>query len=596
MGPRPSLQNNLDREVLQAVRRYQDEKPENSSLKVHLLYQYIQQSNSSLRRKQKHLIEDSIERVISVLRQDEKDGDESADQSGGATRAASPNFMNRLVVNSWNTTANTSSSLTADSGNAGKKRDSASNTNGEPRKKKRKQEPTGSTIPSKYNLENIGGLDHVAEQLEELLVLPLLEPETYIENKIEIPRGILLHGPPGCGKTLISRAFAAELAVPFIEILGPSVVSGMSGESEQKIREHFEEAKRLAPSILFIDEIDVLAPKRETSQSQMEKRIVAQLLISMDSLEMETNDGKPVIVLAATNRPDSLDPALRRGGRFDTEINLTVPNEKMRESILRTQMREMNVLGDVDFSRLAKMTAGFVGSDLHDLISKAASWTMEKYRQALQEQAMEDDDNNAMDIDDKSRRANPTSETVRRTRLLIRRLRQKDKPKPEGFETMQLRMEAFLTVLPKIQPSSKREGFATVPDTTWEDIGALEEAREKLIKDIVRPIENPEVYERMHVATPAGVLLWGPPGCGKTLLAKAVANESKANFISIKGPELLNKVSKFCAYIQKFSVILTLCTVCRRIRTSCATSFHASSLLNSVYFIFRRTRRLGTTP
>jgi ribosome biogenesis ATPase len=550
MGPRPSLQTNLDREVLQAVRKYQDEKPEISSLKVHFVYQYIQKSNSSLRRKQKSLLEDSIERVISVLRQEEKEADDSADQSAGAARAASPNFMNRLVVNSWNANPNQSSSHAVDSGNAGKKRDSASITNGEPRKKKRKQEPTTSTISSKYNLENIGGLDHVAEQLQELLVLPLLEPETYIENKIEVPRGILLHGPPGCGKTLISRAFAYELGVPFIEILGPSVVSGMSGESEQKIREHFEEAKRLAPSILFIDEIDVLAPKRETSQSQMEKRIVAQLLISMDSLEMETNDGKPVIVLAATNRPDSLDPALRRGGRFDTEINLTVPNEKMRESILRTQMREMNASEDIDFKLLAKMTAGFVGSDLHDLISKAASWTMEKYRQALQDQAMEDDDSSAMDIDGKSGKPNAIPDSVKRTRLLIRRLRQKDKPKPEGFETLHLYMEAFLTVLPKIQPSSKREGFATVPDTTWEDIGALEEAREKLIKDIVRPIQNPEIYERMHVPTPAGVLLWGPPGCGKTLLAKAVANESKANFISIKGPELLNKVciSSACSY------------------------------------------------
>jgi ribosome biogenesis ATPase len=540
MAPRASLQSNLDREVLQIVRKYQEENSAPEQLKVHLVYQYIQRSNSSLRRKQKSLLQDSIDRVVAVLKQDERENaDDSEDEpeEQRIARAASPNFMNRLVVDSWKT--GSSSAMESP-----KKRDSAPSQNGEPRKKKRKAEEQKSSVPAvKYSLDDIGGVDKVLEQMGELLVLPLKRPQVFIKHGFEIARGILLHGPPGCGKTMISRAFAAELGVPFIEILGPSVVSGMSGESEQKIREHFEEARRLAPSILFIDEIDVLAPKRESSQSQMEKRIVAQLLISMDSLDMDTNDGKPVIVLAATNRPDSLDPALRRGGRFDTEINLTVPNEPTREAIIRKLLRTKHVSEDIDYKKLAKMTAGFVGSDLHDLINKTASWTMEQYRQALMREALEEDDNNKMDVDDTMLgKPNPSDNTVRKLRSLIRRAQQVDRPEPVGFESLTLQMRAFLAVLPHIQPSSKREGFATVPDTTWDDIGALDDVREKLINEIVRPIQEPELYEILGLGSPGGVLLWGPPGCGKTLLAKAVANESKANFISIKGPELLNKV------------------------------------------------------
>jgi ribosome biogenesis ATPase len=189
------------------------------------------------------------------------------------------------------------------------------------------------------------------------------------------------------------------------------------------------------------------------------------------------------------------------------------------------------------------MTAGFVGSDLHDLINKTASWTMEQYREALMREALEDDTNNKMDIDDTTPgKPNPSDSTVRELRSLVRRAEQVDRPEPVGFDCLILQMRAFLAVFPHVQPSSKREGFATVPDTTWDDIGALDDVREKLINEIVRPIQEPELYEILGLGSPGGVLLWGPPGCGKTLLAKAVANESKANFISIKGPELLNKV------------------------------------------------------
>ncbi|KAK5201088.1 Ribosome biogenesis ATPase rix7 [Cryomyces antarcticus] len=444
------------------------------------------------------------------------------------------NIMNKSIVGSW---APATPSVTTDE--ASKKRDGQRQANGEPPRKRRKPpiEQADRSPPSHISLEDVGGVDNVKEQLKDLLVLPLLCPEEYQLRNIPIPRGILLHGPPGCGKTDISRAFAAKLGMPFVEIAGPSIVSGMSGESEKQVREHFEEARRLAPCLIFIDEIDVIAPKRDSAQSQMEKRIVAQLLLSMDTLAMEKNDGKPVIVLAATNRPDSLDPALRRGGRFDTEINMGVPNESGRERILSALTRQIRVSADVDFARLAKMTPGFVGADLRDLVGKAGTWSMDRYRKALEKQAA--DLESAMEIDgEPNQQRSHMDQSIER---LIRRVRDKEQSRPEGFEETAITMDAFLTVLPGIQPSSKREGFATIPDTTWEDIGALKEVREELETAIVEPIKHPERYAQVGISAPTGVLLWGPPGCGKTLLAKAVAAESKANFISVKGPELLNK-------------------------------------------------------
>ena len=403
-------------------------------------------------------------------------------------------------------------------------------TDGEPPPKRRKAVSSADRSPPTHvTLANLGGVDSVIQQLEDLIVLPLLQPEIYSISKIQPPRGVLLHGPPGCGKTMIANAFAAELGVSFIALSAPSIVSGMSGESEKALRDHFEEAKKMAPCLVFIDEIDAITPKRESAQREMEKRIVAQLLTCMDDLALERTGGKAVIVLAATNRPDSLDPALRRGGRFDKEINLGVPNQAVREQILRALTREMHLSGNLDFLNLAKLTPGFVGADLNDLVSTAGSAAIKRLLAALKTQNT--------DVDIENGNGNISAKVIE-LRGLIKRVKE---PLLNSTEAISITNDDFLTALPKIQPSSKREGFATIPDTTWADIGALRPVREELLTAVVEPIRHPEKYQRVGITAPTGVLLWGPPGCGKTLLAKAVANESRANFISVKGPELLNK-------------------------------------------------------
>ncbi|KAI9856636.1 MAG: hypothetical protein M1824_005333 [Vezdaea acicularis] len=421
-----------------------------------------------------------------------------------------------------------------------KKRDRQ--TTGEPLSKRRKGETKDErTPPSNITLADLGGVDSVIHDLTELIALPMLYPEVYTSSGIQPPRGVLLHGPPGCGKTMIANAFAAELGVSFIPISAPSIVSGMSGESEKKLRELFDEATKMAPCLMFIDEIDAITPKRESAQREMEKRIVAQMLTCMDDLSMEKTNGKPVIIIAATNRPDSLDPALRRAGRFNKEINLSVPDEAAREKILRALTQKLRLSNDIDFHILSRATPGFVGADLSDLVSTAGVAATKRIFEILRKQVQEDSSAPIMTVDDPNSTTTtyPISPDLATLRAMIHH---SATPLPsESLTTLTLTSLDFLTALPKIQPSSKREGFATIPSTTWSDIGALASIRSELQMAIVGPIAHPERYAAVGITSPTGILLWGPPGCGKTLLAKAVANESRANFISVKGPELLNK-------------------------------------------------------
>lgn len=512
-------------------------------LKYEEIYSYILTKDMSMQRMKKHLIQKSIEKVWNELIATEneefkdypqynpKKDDSSDDKDNIIPDDANEeskndiNNMNKDIVESWNIKKRTTIST---------------NTNTTKRIKKQKLKDRS---PPDTNLKSLGGMDDVIAQLMELVGLPILHPEIFLTTGIEPPRGVLLHGPPGCGKTSIANALAGELKVPFISISAPSVVSGMSGESEKKIRDLFQEAKQIAPCLIFFDEIDAITPKRDGgAQREMEKRIVAQLLTSMDELTLENTNGKPVIVLGATNRPDSLDPALRRAGRFDREICLNVPNEISRLHILKKLSSSLKIDGQIDFNKLAKLTPGFVGADLKALTTAAGTCAIKrifKNYSLSKDSQLNDDD---MDIDTNSEKN--TANLIDPLPLSIITNFINAFPEPlndEQLQQLSITYEDFLKALPTIQPTAKREGFATVPDVTWNNVGALSNVRVELNMAIVQPIKRPELYEKVGINAPAGVLLWGPPGCGKTLLAKAVANESRANFISIKGPELLNK-------------------------------------------------------
>ncbi|KAI9224516.1 P-loop containing nucleoside triphosphate hydrolase protein [Blastocladiella britannica] len=451
----------------------------------------------------------------------------------------------------------------------------------------------GSAIPT-ARLADLGGIDSAVESLLELVAMPLAHPEIYAHTGVAPPRGILLHGPPGCGKTSLANAIAGELGVPFFNVAAPAVVSGMSGESEKKIREIFAEAAAAAPCLMFIDEIDAITPKRESAAREMERRIVAQLLTCMDEVDFAKNDNRPVIIIGATNRPDAIDPALRRAGRFDREIAMGVPDEDARVKILTVLSSKLRLSGDFDFREIAKLTPGYVGADLTALTAEAGLLAVKRIFETLKEAAalvepatvtgaaptdQSEAANDAMDVDaeddtelDRSMSATsldaPTpnldallAATTTSTAgaggvagalaasldayahtTIAKFLRAYPGPLTAAqLAPLAISQGDFVAALAKVQPSAKREGFATVPDVTWAQIGALAHVRAELRMAIVEPVARPELFARVGIAAPAGVLLWGPPGCGKTLLAKAVANEAHSNFISVKGPELLNK-------------------------------------------------------
>ncbi|KAI8824057.1 ribosome biogenesis ATPase RIX7 [Fimicolochytrium jonesii] len=414
-------------------------------------------------------------------------------------------------------------------------------------------------------LSDLGGMDGCVEEVLQLIGMPLKHPEIFLHLGIQPPRGILLHGPPGCGKTLLAHAIAGEAGVPFVSISAPSIVSGMSGESEKKLREIFDEAKDIAPCLMFIDEIDAITPKRETAQREMERRIVAQLLTCLDDISMDKTDNKPVIVIGATNRPDSIDSALRRAGRFDREIAIGVPDEAARARILDKLCSKLRLSGDLDTKSLAKVTPGYVGADLNALTAEAGMLAVQRILKTLTRKTGPEGpaeavvappsismDGEAMDVDQQIPTTTETSDSptwvegiqgvLSQTMSVSEFLSSCPEPLTESeLEPLCIIFSDFEAALKVVQPSAKREGFATVPDVSWADVGALTQVREELRMAIVEPIRHPEFFSRMGIASAMGVLLYGPPGCGKTLLAKAVANESCCNFISVKGPELLNK-------------------------------------------------------
>jgi len=347
--------------------------------------------------------------------------------------------------------------------------------------------------------EDIGGLKEEIQKVREMIELPLRHPEIFEKLGVEAPKGVLLYGPPGTGKTLLAKAVANESNAHFISISGPEIMSKFYGESEARLREIFKEAKEKAPSIIFIDEIDSIAPKREEVTGEVERRVVSQLLSLMDGLEAR---GK-VIVIAATNRPNALDPALRRPGRFDREIEIKVPDKKGRLEILQIHTRHMPLAPDVDLEKLASVTHGFVGADLEYLCKEAA---MKALRRVLP----------SLKLDE-------------------------EKIPPEVLNNLVVTMEDFENALKEITPSAMREVYLETPDVRWEDIGGLESVKRELMEAVEWPLKYPELYKKLGYQMPKGILLYGPSGTGKTLLAKAVATESEANFISVRGPELLSK-------------------------------------------------------
>ncbi|NXJ25458.1 NVL protein, partial [Dicrurus megarhynchus] len=383
--------------------------------------------------------------------------------------------------------------------------------------------------------EDVGGNDETLKEICKML-LHIRHPEVYNHLGVVPPRGFLLHGPPGCGKTLLAQAIAGELELPMLKVAATEIVSGVSGESEQKLRELFEQAVSSAPCVLFIDEIDAITPKREVASKDMERRIVAQFLTCMDDLNNVAATTQ-VLVIGATNRPDSLDPALRRAGRFDREICLGIPDEGAREKILQTLCRKLKLPESFEFRHLARLTPGYVGADLMALCREAAMCTVNRVLMTSEEQSRKHTHSGGSTAEGSMGIGTDILDELQR---LLDLLKEQDPLPEEQLQKLCIEMNDFIVALSSVQPSAKREGFVTIPDVTWADIGALEDIREELTMAILAPVRNPEQFKALGLTTPAGVLLAGPPGCGKTLLAKAVANESGLNFISVKGPELLN--------------------------------------------------------
>jgi transitional endoplasmic reticulum ATPase len=352
---------------------------------------------------------------------------------------------------------------------------------------------------STISYEDIGGIGEQLQKVREMIELPLKHPILFRRLGIDPPRGVLLHGPPGTGKTLIAKAVASETKANFTSINGPEIISKYYGESEKQLREIFDEAAANSPAIIFIDELDSIAPKREDVSGEVERRVVAQLLTLLDGMQGRDN----VIVIGATNRPDAIDPALRRGGRFDRELEIGVPDKNGRAEIIGIHTRGMPISDDFEIDWLLDNTHGFVGADISALVREAAMKALRRYLPEI-------------DLDEEQIPA-------------------------EVLEKMEVRMSDFKLAIKEIEPSALREIFLEVPEVSWDQVGGLKEVKERLKESIEWPLTKPEMFEHFGINPPRGIVLFGAPGTGKTLIAKAIANEAKANFITIKGPELISK-------------------------------------------------------
>jgi len=347
--------------------------------------------------------------------------------------------------------------------------------------------------------EDIGGIGSQLLKVREMIELPLKHPELFRRLGIDPPKGVLLHGPPGTGKTMIAKAVATETNAHFTVINGPEIISKYYGESEKQLREIFDDAANNAPAIVFVDEIDSICPKREDVSGEVERRVVAQMLTLMDGMQGRDN----VIVIGATNRRDAMDPALRRPGRFDREIEIGVPDREGRKEILDVHTRQMPIADDFDVEWVLENSYGFVGADLAALVRESAMKALRRYLPEI-------------DLDE---------ETI----------------PPEVLEKMEVRMDDFKLAIREIEPSALREIYVEIPDVSWDSVGGLTEIKDRLKESVEWPLTKPELFEHFGIKPPRGIVLFGAPGTGKTLLAKAIANEAKANFISIKGPELISK-------------------------------------------------------
>ncbi|XP_063364995.1 uncharacterized protein LOC134653545 [Cydia amplana] len=565
----------------------------------------LDENNSALNSRllQMYKMQDKKRPAVTGTRNSGKSGEPidilSSDEDGSAAPKL-PKISDQITITPHIPTRKSNSAAAGDSPrpqqnqNSSKKRKPEVN---KPAVQKTKSE-IGTLKNVKVSFEDIGGISDIITQICDL-VLHMKHPEVYKELGIKSPRGALLHGPPGTGKTLLAHAIAGKLQLPLVAVSGTELVGGMSGESEERIRELFERAISCAPSLLFIDEIDAICGNRIHAQKDMEKRMVAQLLASLDNLG-EIN--APILVLAATNNPDTLDPALRRAGRLEQEITLGIPTLKARKEILGILCKNMTLGNDIDVNHLAQITPGFVGADLQALVNKASTYAVkrifieiraaedeeiakeeEKEKNKAREEAAaaaaataipngenegeepaaEEKPEEPTEAEPKPENAEATTQEVNGDVIAVEptqppeetvKVKQPLDPMAEVLSLLEdnmpytsdelagvcIRQEDFLKALKTTKPCAVREGIVTVPDVSWEDVGSLNQVRKDLQLAVLAPVKYPEQLKKLGLSAPSGVLLCGPPGCGKTLLAKAVANEAGVNFISVKGPELLN--------------------------------------------------------